>query len=37
MKTIVCHGFLYEVEEGLRELVDIKEYLDMEFDKGNGD
>lgn len=28
---------MYETEEELRALVGIEEYLDMEFDKGNGD
>lgn len=37
MKTNLCNGFLYETEEELRDLVGIEEYLDMEFDKGNGD
>lgn len=37
MKTNLCNGFLYETEEELRELVGIEEYLDMEFDKENGD
>ncbi|MEW4308045.1 helix-turn-helix domain-containing protein [Rossellomorea marisflavi] len=37
MKSNLCHGFIYETEEELRELVGIDEYLDMEFNKGNGD
>ena len=37
MKTNLCNGFLYETEEELRELVGIEEYLDMDFEKGNGD
>lgn len=37
MKSNLCHGFMYETEEELRALVGIEEYLDMEFDKGNGD
>lgn len=37
MKSNLCHGFMYETEEELRELVGIDEYLDMEFNKGNGD
>lgn len=37
MKTNLCHGLMYETEEELRELVGIEEYLDMKFDKGNGD
>jgi DNA-binding XRE family transcriptional regulator len=37
MKTNLCHGFLYETEEELRELLGIEEYLDMNFNKGNGD
>ena len=37
MKTKLCHGFFYETEEELRELLGIDEYLDMKFDKGNGD
>jgi DNA-binding XRE family transcriptional regulator len=37
MKTNLCHGFLYETEEQLRELVGVEEYLDLKFDKGNGD
>ncbi|MGO0715566.1 helix-turn-helix domain-containing protein [Bacillus subtilis] len=37
MKSNLCHGFMYETEEELRVLVGIEEYLDMEFDKGNGD
>ena len=37
MKTNLCHGFMYETEEELREMVGIEEYLDMKFDKGNGD
>ena len=36
MKTNLCNGFLYEAEEELSELVGIEEYLDMQFDKGNG-
>ncbi|MEI5902838.1 helix-turn-helix transcriptional regulator [Bacillus paranthracis] len=28
---------MYEIEEELRALVGIEEYLDMEFNKGNGD
>lgn len=36
MKNNLCHGFMYETEEELRALVGIEEYLDMEFDKGNG-
>jgi DNA-binding XRE family transcriptional regulator len=36
MKSNLCHGFMYETEEELRELVGIDEYLDMEFNKGNG-
>ncbi|WP_169525637.1 helix-turn-helix domain-containing protein [Pseudalkalibacillus hwajinpoensis] len=37
MKTKLCHGFFYETEEELRELLGIEEYLDMEFDNGNGE
>ncbi|MBM7704179.1 helix-turn-helix domain-containing protein [Metabacillus iocasae] len=37
MKSNLCHGFMYETEEELRALVGIEEYLDMEFNKGNGD
>jgi ribosome-binding protein aMBF1 (putative translation factor) len=37
MKSNLCHGFMYETEEELRALVGIDEYLDMEFNKGNGD
>lgn len=37
MKSNLCHGFMYEIEEELRALVGIEEYLDMEFNKGNGD
>ncbi|HDX9538232.1 MULTISPECIES: helix-turn-helix transcriptional regulator [Bacillus] len=37
MKTNLCHGFMYETEEELQELLGIEEYLDMNFDKGNGD
>ncbi|EJS45940.1 hypothetical protein ICE_05350 [Bacillus cereus BAG1X1-2] len=37
MNINLCHGFLYEKEEELRELVGSEEYLDMKFDKGNGD
>jgi hypothetical protein len=36
MKSNLCHGFMYEAEEELRELVGIEEYLDMKFNKGNG-
>ncbi len=36
MKSNLCHGFMYDTEEELRELVGIEEYLDMEFNKGNG-
>lgn len=37
MKSNLCHGLMYETEEELRALVGIEEYLDMEFNKGNGD
>ncbi|WP_205729341.1 helix-turn-helix domain-containing protein [Exiguobacterium mexicanum] len=37
MKSNLCHGFMYETEGELRALVGIEEYLDMEFNKGNGD
>ncbi|WDH82646.1 helix-turn-helix transcriptional regulator [Paenibacillus urinalis] len=37
MKSNLCHGFMYETEEELRALVGIEEYLDMEFNKGNGE
>ncbi|KON87950.1 hypothetical protein AF332_14690 [Sporosarcina globispora] len=37
MKTNLCHGFMYETEEELQDLVGIEEYLDMKFNKGNGD
>ncbi|MFZ3591521.1 helix-turn-helix domain-containing protein [Bacillus sp. DJP31] len=37
MKTNLCHGFLYETDEELQGLVGIEEYLDMKFNKGNGD
>jgi len=37
MKSNVCHGFLYETEEELQALMGIDEYLDIKFDKGNGD
>ncbi len=37
MKSNFCHGFMYETEEELRALVGIEEYLDMEFNKGNGE
>lgn len=36
MKTNLCHGFLYGTEEELQQLVGIEEYLDMKYDKGNG-
>jgi DNA-binding XRE family transcriptional regulator len=36
MKTNLCHGFLYETEEELQKLVGVEEYLDLKFDKGNG-
>jgi DNA-binding XRE family transcriptional regulator len=37
MKTNSCHGFLYETEEELQELLGIEDYLDLKFNKGNGD
>ena len=37
MKTKLCHGFFYETEDELRELLGTDEYLDMEFGKGNGE
>jgi DNA-binding XRE family transcriptional regulator len=37
MKTNLCHGFLYETEEELRELLGVEEHLDIKFNKGNGD
>ncbi|OUA54986.1 helix-turn-helix domain-containing protein [Bacillus thuringiensis] len=37
MKSNLCHGFMYGTEEEPRALVGIEEYLDMEFNKGNGD
>jgi DNA-binding XRE family transcriptional regulator len=36
MKTNLCCGFLYETEEELQKLVGIDKYLDMKYDKGNG-
>jgi DNA-binding XRE family transcriptional regulator len=37
MKTNLCHGFFFETEEELQELLGVEEYLDMKFNKGNGD
>lgn len=36
MKDNYCHGFWYDNEEDLKKMLNVEEYLDMEFDKGNG-
>lgn len=36
MKNYYCHGFYYDTEEELKQLLDVEEYLDLEFNKGNG-
>jgi DNA-binding XRE family transcriptional regulator len=35
MKDRYCHGFWYDNEEDLKKLLDVEEYLDLKFDKGN--
>jgi DNA-binding XRE family transcriptional regulator len=36
MKDKYCHGFWYDNEEDLKKMLNVEEYLYMEFDKGNG-
>ncbi|MDQ0201915.1 hypothetical protein J2S10_005126 [Neobacillus ginsengisoli] len=35
MKTNLYPVFLYEIEEELQKLLEVEEYLDLKFDKGN--